>query len=577
LDEPLPEWLPTKWLKSKPGAVYDDITGFELPDQLVQLARQEELGYLVDKICIWKITDVSECIAVTGYSPISVRWVDLNRGDLENPEIRSRLCVQETRRVSGHMDPGEVFSGTPPLECLRMLASVCMCVEAATIESDDVVMLFLDVSRAHQHALMRRDLYTCLPPEHPASQDKTKCGKLVYTLQGARDAGQNWEYLVFDICDNAGATRGESNPCVYRHDAWGIGFFHHGDDFVVTGRRSGTVKLKEALAGSLIIKDRGTLGPRAKDLKEIVILHRLLRWRAQDHNQRERIEYQADPRHAEMLLLQLQLNGQGRGITTPGVKVEPTDANMKKLDEDEGALYRSACMRLGYLAQDRPTLQYIAKECARGMSQPCGRDFERLKRAVRFLKSHPVEVWVWMRQRWPKVLYGKSDTDWAGCPLTRKSTNGTAIMFGTHCWLTQSSTQGPIALSSGEAEHYGTVKTACRLLGSGQLMLDFGLQRYGTWELVLQSDSSAAIGIAVRRGTGRIRHMETGGLWLQKAIGDKRLRIEKILGKINPADLMTKSVDRATLERLVVIFGLRFEFDRTKLIPNLQVEGGTSQ
>jgi hypothetical protein len=40
--------------------------------------------------------------------------------------------------------------------------------------------------------------------------------------------------------------------------------------------------------------------------------------------------------------------------------------------------------------------------------------------------------------------------------------------------LTTSTTQVPISLSSGEAEFYGTVKTASRLLGLVALVVDFG-------------------------------------------------------------------------------------------------------
>ena len=51
-----------------------------------------------------------------------------------------------------------------------------------------------------------------------------------------------------------------------------------------------------------------------------------------------------------------------------------------------------------------------------------------------------------------------SDTDWAGCPRTRKSTSGGAVMIGSHCIRTYSSTQTLVSLSSGEAEYYGLVK-----------------------------------------------------------------------------------------------------------------------
>ena len=53
-----------------------------------------------------------------------------------------------------------------------------------------------------------------------------------------------------------------------------------------------------------------------------------------------------------------------------------------------------------------------------------------------------------------------SDTDWAGRPITRKSTSGGCLMLGSHLIKSWSSTQPTLALSSGEAEFYGVVKAS---------------------------------------------------------------------------------------------------------------------
>ena len=68
-----------------------------------------------------------------------------------------------------------------------------------------------------------------------------------------------------------------------------------------------------------------------------------------------------------------------------------------------------------------------------------------------------------------------SDTDWAGCPRTRKSTSGGAVMIGSHTIRTYSSTQTLVSLSSGEAEYYGLVKGAAAGLGHQAIMIDYGV------------------------------------------------------------------------------------------------------
>eukprot|EP00971_Amphidinium_carterae_P350860 6491778-Amphidinium_carterae.1 len=86
-------------------------------------------------------------------------------------------------------------------------------------------------------------------------------------------------------------------------------------------------------------------------------------------------------------------------------------------------------MRLVYLALDRPELQFTAKEVSRGLSSPTVRHWRLLKRAVRFTIRAPEIVWYWQRQRMPRTVVAWSDSDFAGCPLTRRSTSACALTF----------------------------------------------------------------------------------------------------------------------------------------------------
>ena len=151
-----------------------------------------------------------------------------------------------------------------------------------------------------------------------------------------------------------------------------------------------------------------------------------------------------------------------------------------------------------------------------------------------------------------------SDTDWAGCPITRKSTSGTLVMFGTHIVYTQSSTQAPIALSSGEAEFYGCVKAASRGLGIRQLGKDLGISDSTPLPIKLYTDSTSALGTACKRGSGKIRHIEIGSLWLQQVVADKRIQMAKIDGKKNPPDILTKHGERAMLDKVADKLGFDF-------------------
>ena len=136
------------------------------------------------------------------------------------------------------------------------------------------------------------------------------------------------------------------------------------------------------------------------------------------------------------------------------------------------------------------------------------------------------------------------DTDFAGCASTRRSTSGGCIMIGSCTIKHWSKTQATISLSSGEAELHGIAMGCSQSLGIQSLMRDLG------WNLKLRvfSDATAAIGIARRKGLGRIRHLDCTDLWIQDTIRSGRITLDKVLGANNPADILTKYVEKKALD-----------------------------
>jgi len=61
--------------------------------------------------------------------------------------------------------------------------------------------------------------------------------------------------------------------------------------------------------------------------------------------------------------------------------------------------------------------------------------------------------------------------------------------------------------------------------------------------VVIRTDASAVRGMANRRGLGKVRHIEVNQLWAQDRVARGDLVIEKINGKENVADNVTKHVN----------------------------------
>ena len=70
------------------------------------------------------------------------------------------------------------------------------------------------------------------------------------------------------------------------------------------------------------------------------------------------------------------------------------------------------------------------------------------------------------------------------------------------------------------------------------------------------TDSSAAKGMAMREGVGKVRHLDCRALWTQHAAKQLGLKIIKLVGKHNCADLGTKSHTSDERERLMRLAGI---------------------
>ena len=159
-------------------------------------------------------------------------------------------------------------------------------------------------------------------------------------------------------------------------------------------------------------------------------------------------------------------------------------------------------------------------------------------------------VYAW--QNMPREISVYVDTDFAGCKETRRSTSGGTAMIGNCLIKHWSKTQSTISLSSGEAELHGIAQGCSQGLGLQSLLRDAG------WHLPLHvhTDATAAIGIARRKGLGKIRHLDVTDLWIQDKIRSGAIRLSKVPGSENMADVLTKYVERKIMDAAINRMGL---------------------
>ena len=135
--------------------------------------------------------------------------------------------------------------------------------------------------------------------------------------------------------------------------------------------------------------------------------------------------------------------------------------------------YRSATMRLCYVALDRLDLQFPSTELARWMQAPTVGHFQALTRVARYL-IRLVQEYVRQIEE-PSHVVVFTESDHAGYLKGHKSTSSSKLSQGSHMLRSTSTTQRVIALSSGESELYALVKGTSAGLGAVSLLKELGV------------------------------------------------------------------------------------------------------
>ena len=73
----------------------------------------------------------------------------------------------------------------------------------------------------------------------------------------------------------------------------------------------------------------------------------------------------------------------------------------------------------------------------------------------------------------------------------------------------------------------------------------------------VHTDSIAAKGIGSRIGLGKVRHLDTGLLWIQNFIEKGIIKLKKVKGTENPADLGTKDLDEKSMLKCLAQCGVQ--------------------
>ncbi|XP_072062294.1 uncharacterized mitochondrial protein AtMg00810-like [Arachis hypogaea] len=199
------------------------------------------------------------------------------------------------------------------------------------------------------------------------------------------------------------------------------------------------------------------------------------------------------------------------------------------------SIYRQLVGRLIYLCFTQPDMAYSVHILSQFMQNPRIEHWQAALRVVRYLKGHlgqgillPRETDLW--------LYGWCDSDWASCPLTRKSITGWFFQLGNSpiSWKTQK--QQTVSASSVEAEYRSMAQITKELKWIKDILFSLYVPHHAS--IRLYYDSQATLHIAKNLALHeRTKHIEVDCHLVRDEIVHQRLLPSYVLTQTQLANL----------------------------------------
>ena len=215
-------------------------------------------------------------------------------------------------------------------------------------------------------------------------------------------------------------------------------------------------------------------------------------------------------------------------------------------DRAEHALFRAVFGKLQYITGVRPDLMFVTKCLSYKLALPTLADLTRAKKALMYSKqTRHLNLYLTIPAMKPndqskqfKNITGYSDADWAGDPVTRKSTSCTLCYVDQFLLTSERKGQGTVALSSGESDVYALGALSAELIFAQAIMKEIG----PSFQIHARADSSTARAVATKQGASRkMKHIHTRFLFIQDLVFRKLLMTSAIKTDVNPSVIGTKA------------------------------------
>ncbi|XP_031116906.1 uncharacterized protein LOC116020577 [Ipomoea triloba] len=237
-------------------------------------------------------------------------------------------------------------------------------------------------------------------------------------------------------------------------------------------------------------------------------------------------------------------------LATPAAVTAPATPSLEPYENP--TQYRRIVGALQYLTITHPDLSYAVNRLCQFMHSLTEAHWALLKRVLRYVKGSQ-EFGLRIVASSSTDIQAYSNSDWAGCPIDRKSTSGYAVYLGDNLVSWGSRKQRTVARSSTEAEYKGLADVYAEVTWIVSLLVELGF--HSGKPATLWCDNLGATYLAANPVFhARTKHVEIDYHFVRDKVATGDLIVNFVSTRDQIADIFTKPLPAH-----------RFQFLRDKL------------
>ncbi|PKU80918.1 Retrovirus-related Pol polyprotein from transposon TNT 1-94 [Dendrobium catenatum] len=436
---------------------------------------------------------------------------------------KARLVALGNHQEYG-MDYTETFSPVAKLPTIRILLTIAL--------HNDWPVQQLDVVNAFLHGSLSETVYMSQPPGFEDATHPNHVCLLHKAIYGLKQAPRQWYNTLTSFLVSLGFSHSTSDPSLLILTKGNIKLFLliYVDDILLTGNDPTALNNTiNQLQQQFRMK---ILGPVSSFLGISIT-------RTQDSY------FLGQKLYAQSILQTAKLEA-CKPLSNPTCTKLPQVFSSDPVLDDP-VMYRRITGSLQYLTLTRPDISFSVNLLSQHMHQPQPNHVFLLKRLLRYIQGtlhYGIPI-----HKSNFRLSAYSDADWAGDPISRKSTSGYCSYLGTTLISWTVKKQTTVARSSTESEYRSLAALAADVIWIRRILTDFGIPQDVPTDIFC--DNTSAIALANNHVFhARTKHIEIDHRFLRDHIQQGTIRILPISTKDQIADILTKSLSTPRFHEL---------------------------